>query len=382
MLSDVRVLDLTDERGHLAGKILGDMGADVIKIEPPSGDPLRRRGPFAGGVVDPERSLPWLAMNTSKRSVTLDLRRDAARFVALCERSNVVLESAAPGHMDALGIGYQTLSKRSEKLVYCAITPFGQSGPYAAFRAHDLVVTAMGGNPQLTGDPDRPPVRCTLPSSYLHAAPEAALGIVMALYAERGGFVDISMHECQLQSLLSFPGQFAHGGRALSRMGHKMGRTREIWPAADGFITYGLRGGPARIPNLRATVAWMIEQDEAPEWLRQYDWSAFNHNTVSDADIARIEQAFGAFFASRSMRGLYREALARRILLAPCNNAREVLEQEQLRSRELFITLDYGDFTIEQPRFFARSSTHDMSIRLRAPRIGEHNAAVFGELAS
>jgi benzylsuccinate CoA-transferase BbsE subunit len=244
----------------------------------------------------------------------------------------------------------------------------------------------MGGNAALTGDPDRPPVRCSLPTAYYHAGPEAALGIAMALFARarsgEGQFVDVSLREAQLSTLMAGPGQHAHAPRAQRRNGSVLGRTREIWKARDGDITFGLRGGQARIPNLKATVAYMAESGMAPQWLVDYDWAGYNHNTVSDDEIARMEAAFGAFFATKTRRELYEQALERRIMLAPCNDAREILEQAQLRSRELFATIDYSEFgaKVEHPAFFAKSNRCRIAIRRRAPRIGEHNAEVFGEI--
>ena len=119
----------------------------------------------------------------------------------------------------------------------------------------------------------------------------------------------------------------------------------------------------------------------APDWLVDYDWADYNHNSVSDDEIARLEAAFGAFFATKTRRELYEQALARRIMLAPCNDAREILDQAQLRARSLFTTIDYPEFgaSIEHPDFFAKSSRCRIGIRSRAPRIGEHNAEVFGE---
>ncbi len=388
MLSDFRVLDLTDERGFLAGKILGDMGADVIKVEAPGGDPGRSLGPYLQGRVDPERSLRWLALNTSKRGITLDLDRPegAELFRRLAAETDVVLESSAPGTQAARGLSFESLRADHPGLVGCALTPFGQTGPYAAYAAHDLVVVAMGGNASMTGDADRPPVRCSLPTSYYHAGPEAVIGIVMALFAREdsgvGDFVDISLQECQLASLITGAGQVAKTGRLGRRSGGQLGRTREIWPAKDGWISYGLRGGPARIPNLRATVEYMDECGAAPDWLRDYDWQSYSPLSASDADLAQLEEAFGAFFRGRTMRELYTEALARRILLAPCNDAREIVEQAQLRARELYVTLDYPELgaAIEHPGFFAKASGGGIRIRGRAPRIGEHNAEVFGAI--
>ena len=172
MLNGLRVLDWTDESGFLAGRILGDLGADVIKIEPPGGDLGARRGPAIGGGEDPERSLCWLANNTSKRGIVLDLESpaDRSRYRELAMTADVILETFTPGRMDGLDLGYNTLSRDNPGLVYCAMTPFGQTGPYANFRARDLVLVAMGGNMAGTGDPGRPPVlRLTGGLSSAHA---------------------------------------------------------------------------------------------------------------------------------------------------------------------------------------------------------------------
>lgn len=388
MLSGVRVLDVSEEPGFLAGKILAELGADVIKLEPPGGDAWGRRGPFLGDVEDPERSLRWLALNTSKRGITLDLDRARGQqlFRRLAAGADVILESFAPGHMAERGLDWPALRAENPRLVYCALTPFGQSGPYARYRAHDLVIVAMGGNAFMTGDPDRPPVRCSMPTAYLHAGPEAATGIAMALWHREtcgeGQRVDVSMQETQLSTLVTGPGMYAHSGKQSGRNGARIGNTREIWKARDGDVSFGLRGGPARIPNLVATVEWMAEEGMAPDWLRTYDWSRYNHNTLAPDEIRRLEQAFGAFFATRTRRELYEQALARRIMLAPCNDAREIAEQPQLRFRGLFRRVEYPELgaVLEHPDFFAKSSRCAIGIRRRAPRIGEHNAGVYAEL--
>ena len=387
MLDGIRVLDLSEEPGWLAGKILAELGADVVKVEPPGGDP-GRTGPYLGDVEAPERSLKWLALNTSKRGISLNLRRPrgAEILAGLAQRADVVLETAAPGDLAARDCGFEALRAENARLVWCAITPFGQTGPWARHRAHDLVVAALGGNVAMTGDPDRPPVRCTLPTCYLHAAPEAALGIAMALWAReesgRGQLVDVSMHECQLTTLLTGPGQHALQPRPRRRSGARLGATREIWQAKDGWVTYGLRGGQARIPNLVATVEYMAEHDMAPQWLRDYDWSGYNHNTLAPQEIERLEAAFGAFFATRTRRELYEQALSRRIMLAPCNDAREISEQPQLRFRGLFETVELPELgaSIELPGFFAKSSCCRIGVRGPAPSVGQHNAEVYAEI--
>jgi crotonobetainyl-CoA:carnitine CoA-transferase CaiB-like acyl-CoA transferase len=385
VLSGFRILELSDESGWLAGKILAELGAEVVKLEPPGGDPGRcELGP--DGVERP--GLRWLALNTSKRSAVVDLESSAGReaFRRLARRSDAVLECGPAGWLDGKGVGFDDLRREAPGLVWCQVTPFGRDGPYAGHRACDLTLVAMGGNLALTGDPDRPPVRCSLPTAYLHAGPEAALGLVMALHARertgRGQRVDVSLQECQLQTLLTGPGQYARHGRLPRRSGARLGRTREIWPARDGWVTFGLRGGATRAPGLVAIVAWMHEHGLAPEWLRAQDWVHYDPNALSEEELARLEAAFADFFSRFSMRELFDEALRRRVLLAPCNDAREILAQPQLRDRKLFVTLEYPELgaAIEHPDFFARIEPGAARIRRRAPRIGEHNAEVFGEL--
>src|SRR5436309_1001197 len=147
-LDGIRVLDLTREPGFFAGKLLGDLGADVVKLEPPAGDPARRRPPFWKGTPDPERSLLWLALNTSKRGITLDLERPRGRelCLALAARADVLLESEAPGRMAARGLNWESLHARNPLLVHASITPFGRDGPRAGWRGSDLAATATSGN--------------------------------------------------------------------------------------------------------------------------------------------------------------------------------------------------------------------------------------------
>ena len=208
----------------------------------------------------------------------------------------------------------------------------------------------------------------------------------MGLFArERSGhgqLVDVSLHEAQLSTLVTGAAQWSLTHRTHTRSGPRMGRTREIWRASDGWVSFGLRGGPARIANLVATVEYMADSGMAPEWLRRMDWQGYNHNELSDAEIARLEEVFAAFFASRTRRELYAEALRRRIMLAPCNDAREIVDQPQLRSRELFTTLDYPELgaSLLHPAFFGKSTACRIGVRSRAPRVGEHNAEVFAEL--
>ena len=233
MLSGCRVLEICDETGALAGRILADLGADVVKVEPPGGDRAARCGPFEGGVEDPERSLAWLEANAGKRGITLDCERPEGRSVLarLLGRSDVLLETLAPGTLEHWGLGPAALERQHPRLVRCSITPFGQTGPWAAHRAGALVLAALAG--ELTrGGVDEAPLPGAGFDAGRVAAPEAALGVVLALLARerdgRGGLVDVSLHECrrsaQAHAREARPAWDAaaartHGGRRAPRIG-------------------------------------------------------------------------------------------------------------------------------------------------------------------
>ena len=171
MLSHRRVLDLTDGGASIAGRILSDLGADVVLVEPIDGAASRREGPWADDRVDPEHSLEFWASHRGKRSWPLDLTiaADRERLRAAADRADVFLEDRPPGALDALELGYADLSASNPGLVHVSITPFGERGPKRGWAATDLTVTAASSTMYLTGDADRAPLSCSVPQAFLHA---------------------------------------------------------------------------------------------------------------------------------------------------------------------------------------------------------------------
>jgi crotonobetainyl-CoA:carnitine CoA-transferase CaiB-like acyl-CoA transferase len=177
MLRPYRVLDLTDSRAELGPLILAGFGADVVKVEPPGGTDSRRAAPLDTRLPPGMQSLRFHAFNRGKRSVVLDLdsAEDRTAFARLVAGSDFLFENAGPGAMDARQLGFDALCAINPRLVYVAITPFGQDGPYAQHLATDLTLAAMGGMMALNGDADRQPVRITVPQTWYHAAAESAV---------------------------------------------------------------------------------------------------------------------------------------------------------------------------------------------------------------
>ena len=208
-LDGVRVIDLATTRGEMAGRVLADLGAEVVKVEPPEGAEARRVGPFAG---DSDESLYWAALGLGKRSVVLDLEQQADReeLHHLLTGADVLIESFDPGEMARLGLGFEELSSRYPRLIYASITPYGQDGPWAQRAASDLTVEAAGGLLGLQGDPDRPPLPVGYPQAAFHAGVQAAADVAVALNEReasgQGQQLDVSQQAAIVWTLMNATG--------------------------------------------------------------------------------------------------------------------------------------------------------------------------------
>src|SRR4030042_1943872 len=179
----IKVLDLTEGGCMLGGKLFADMGADVIKIEPPDGSASRIQ-PYYKNTPDPEKSLFWFSYNTNKRGITLDLQKPESReiFKKLAAKVDIIIESSTAGYMDDLKLGYADICKVKPDIIYVSISPFGQTGPKAHYLASDLSSVASSGYLNACGDPDRAPVWIGCPESCQYAGAEAAIGAMMAYW--------------------------------------------------------------------------------------------------------------------------------------------------------------------------------------------------------
>lgn len=394
-LAPYRVVDFSTSRAWLTGRMLADLGADVIKVEPPGGDPGRRFGPFADDDPGPETCLPWWFYNRGKRGVTVDPTTADGRALArrLTTTADVVIESFDPGTMERWGLGYEALAELNPRLVYTSITPFGQTGPYAGFAGPDLVLSAMGGPMWLTGETDRPPVRISVPQYELHGAAEGAVATMIALYHAAGTgdgqHVDVAAQLAAIRTIMNasaFPYlhhvEVTRQGREVA---HGHAKFRMLYACADGHVSVLLSAGVMGGPIVKALLGWIGETEGVPDWLVEVDWVSIDFAEVAATAEGReffekVSDLIDAFFAKRTKAELYAEALARRFLLAPVNTVADIRADEQLAARDFWVDVEHPERggTVTYPGPWAKLSGTPLVNGPRAPGVGEHNQDVYG----
>ena len=397
MLNPYRVLDLTTERGLLCGQILADLGADVIKIEPPGGSSARKLGPFYQDQEDAENSLYWWAYNRNKRGITLDITRSEGQDILrrLAQDTKFLIESDNPGTLAQYGLSYDELAADNPGLIYVSITPFGQDGPKASYADSDLIILASSGPLVITGDEDRPPVRLSVPQGYLHASAAAAPAALIALYeshqSNRGQHIDISAQQAAAHAtqstILSAPLNDAETRRMAG--GAKMGplEIRLLWPAKDGHVSIAYLFGSAFAHFTKRLMDWIYEEGFCDKEVQQMDWvdmggGLFGGDPKTIEDYERLKLIVEDFTKTKTKEELFQNALDRGLLVAPVTTIDEVVESEQLESRQYWTAVDHEEIgkAFAYPGPFAKFSEQPISYKRRPPKIGEHNAEVYGEL--
>ena len=401
LLAGCQVLDLTNELGHFAGKVLGDFGADVIKVERPGGDASRNIGPFYGETADPEKSLFWFATNTSKRGITLNIENREGRELLrrLVKTADIVLESFRPGYLDDLGLGYSNLKEVKPDIIMTSITPFGQTGPYAHYRVTDLVGAAMGGMVRILGELGRPPVRMSCdPQAYFHAGLEGALGSMTAYYHQQltgeGQHVDVSMQDAVELTLMNTveiaefmkvnvigTGQVSISVRP-PPLGIVMGRV--VFPCKDGYAIVTVGGGAflGMAKSSAILVRWANEEGMCLE-LKDVDFSQWDMSKVTQEETDRKDRIIGEFIQTKTKAELMEGAVQRGIMLAPCNTIDDLINSPHLRERGYWEAVEHPELceSITYPGAPIKIPDAPWRISRRAPLIGEHNQEVFeGEL--
>lgn len=390
-LGRYRVLDLTDETGVFCTKVLGALGADVIRIERPGGDRTRRIGPFYHDEPGPERSLHWFNYNLNKRSITLNLESTTGQdlFRALVKKADFVVESFRPGYLDGLGLGYRRLSAVNPAVIVTSITPFGSDGPYSQFKGSNLVTSAMGGFLYLCGEADRPPVQIATPVAHVQTGLEAASATLIAHWYRRrtgqGQHVDVSAQECIMgqivtaivwwKSLDSLP--------VRSRLGISAGKRPvllELLPCKDGWIVCHTTYARGR----QALREWLAtERMEGDLFDKEWDHIFLEGAPVDKEQRRHIDALFGKFALRHTMSELMEGAQKRGIQVAKVSNVAEVIRDPQLQDRGYFVKVAHPELQdhIAYPGAPFKSEKMKWQYYRRAPFVGEHNVEIYqGEL--
>jgi benzylsuccinate CoA-transferase BbsE subunit len=404
-LEGVRVIEFADETAAYCGRLLADLGAEVIKVEPPGGGRLRHARPFVKGHEgDPNASLAFWVHNTSKKSVVLDLEADEGRRLArkLALTADIVLEDCPVGYLAERGLGFDSLHAEKPSLVYTSVTGFGQDGPHAHWAYSDIVGQAMGGIMTLAGEPADPPNMIYGRQADISASIQAAQGTLMALlHAEatgEGQQVDVSAQEALSMAQETAMQTWDFQKRNRTRTG-ELGMLPIPLPATgvakckDGYVSLYILAPAGK--DLPALVDWMREKgmqgplDDEPyrtivnqlnmAWLTQ-----LMSNPAAAGEVLQhlpvITKTILDFFATMSAREAYEEGQRRQLLIGIVSTPKDIAENAQLRARDWFVRMESPlGGTIEFPGPPYRLSETPAVIS-RPPRLGEHTDEILASL--
>jgi crotonobetainyl-CoA:carnitine CoA-transferase CaiB-like acyl-CoA transferase len=405
-LSDIRVIDLAGEIGVYATKLLADLGADVIRIEPPDGDPMREIGPFWHDEGRADRSLYFFALNTNKRSVTLDITDPAGRaaFEKLVATADVVVETFEPGYLDTIGLGYEGLCAIKPDIILTSITGFGQTGPHAKYRWSDIVGVAMSGMMTLAGDKDDPPNRPYGNQGYVCAGIDGAAGTMMALVHRdntgEGQHVDVSMQEAlsinQETAMMTWDMNKRIAGRTGARGLIPIDLPGiGVFNASDGQI-FAYLGTPGGAP-WTAMLEWMNEEGKAEDLGEGENFEmvqslnlGFLTGLVREPEklparlkvLGHMHGIFSRFCASMTKWDLYQGAQQRRLMIGIVSTPEDLAKNPQLEARKWYHDVEHEHLG-EKVRYAGppyRLSATPWELRQRPPLPGEHTAEVLAEL--
>ena len=380
-LRGLRVLDLCQPEGQLCGRLLADLGAEVIKVEPPGGDAGRRMGPFAGDAANPEASLSFAYFNANKKSVVLDLTKYEGRdqFRALAKDFDVILETFPPGVMREWGLDHAQLSRENPGLVAASITGFGLSGPHSGYKTPSLLCSAMGGVMYLCGSEDRPPLAEPVNQPYHLSSAFAAAGVLLALRQRestgKGQMVEVSCQEVQAAQqhvLVNYSANANVLKRAGSRTPVGGGMPYGIYPTSDGFCHLVV----IATSHWRSFVDWM----GSPDALTDTIWDN-RHVRIANPDL--IEHLTAEFTQKFTKGEFFLQGQARRVTTAPVNTPEEFVRDPHVRHVRLFEEVEHpvlGLTKMVRPPF--RLNGSPAAIWKGAPLLGQYTEEILGGIAA
>jgi len=377
-LGGYRILELSDIKGAHCVKTLAELGADVIKVEPPSGDSTRFLPPFGGDIPHPDRSLWFAYYNTDKRSITLNLDTKEGQDLLkrLFVHFDIVVESFIPGELAQKGLDYECLKKINPKIILTSITGFGQDGLRSAYEAPDLVCFAMGGPMYPSGEQGKAP--CVAPGNLAYgvAGAWAAAGTIIALYSRSitglGQHIDVSAQEAAAMITDSGITRYSYEGTIIPREGstYPWITPGDLYPCMDGWV----RIVAGQLVHWRRLVAWIGNTElEDPSWERR-DKRNENKSFVDGI----ISDFTGRFTRTE----LFSEGQRLGVPVTPVNTPGEYMNSEAARKRNFFMPIEHpvlGRYSYAGPPY--KLSATPAQKRRAAPLLGEHNEEIYcGEL--
>ena len=389
MLEPYTVLDFTDARGEIGPMLLGDLGADVIRVEHPGGNSARLTLPQVKELDEDLRSLQFIAFNRNKRSIVLDpaTPADCTTLEALVARADFIFESYPSDNLSAYGIDFDAARRINPNIVYVRLSPFGADGPHSSLIADDLVLASMGGPVSLQGVPERAPIRVSVPQAWRHAGVEAVAGSLVAhakmIRSGEAQYVDLSAQSVMTWTMLNAMDAYAIQGADFQRNGSSMNNgvlnIQIVYPTSDGYIV------ALPLPSMvMACTPWMIEDGILDESYRNHDWAQVEEAL---ADPERIDETLTwsidvcqRFFALHSKQELFHYGLKHGDTLAPVNTLDELLALEHMGERDYWEPLTLGSRTVNVPGLWSKPSNQGLSIRRGAPRLNEHGDEIRAAL--
>jgi len=375
-LAGLKVLDLTGHRVQLCARILADMGADVIKIEPPAGDDARRIGPFLDDLPHRNRSLFFWFYNLNKRSLTLDLNdpRGVELMRSLARSADVVIESFAPGAMDRIGIGWESLHRDNPALVLCSMALFGQTGPYRDFEADDTVLSALGGMLYINGFPGRQPVRPLGLQAYHSSAYFGAIAVMLALLARdrtgNGEWIDLSMHEATAAAVEHVAGGYFERKEAEPRRGTlHWSRFFRVGKCRDGYIMHCSLG------DWTSLIEWVKADGKAQD----LDVPEYNEVVYRFLKAEHLFDVLDEWVKDYSREDLLERAQLLRQPYASVRPPEALFEDEQLIERGFFAEVAHPELgrKFRYPGAPYAWSATPWRVYRRPPLLGEHTAEIL-----
>lgn len=375
-LEDLKVLDLGGIATAYGTRLLADFGADVVLVEPPLGDATRHLAPYAESVDEPENSLTFLAFNTNKRSIVLDINEDQDRvkLLNIIRNMDVVYESFKPGYLASIGLSYEEIKKINPSVILCSITPFGQTGPFSSYLGGDLHAEAMGGIMKLQGDPSKAPSMSPAWLSYSLSGIHSVTGVMQAIFARikngSGQHVDVSMQESAAH-ILFIVSQYGYNGAIAQRPGAGAGGGSGMFECEDGYI--GL--SPIMEPQWERLVKWMEEPAlEDPMFLDL-------RVRAENADF--INFLVNEFTKKFTVDEFVEKAQSLRIPAAPVSTPAGLANNAHLLARDYFKKIDHpiiGEYTLPgQPGNFSETPS---KISRPAPFLGQHTEEIIDQYSN